>query len=203
MKKIFCLTLAVWMLLSLAACKGTESNPSTHSGSSASEGNETTPPSPAEVEAAIAAALGDGYQATVDVPEDEMFNCALGQADLEKIDSYVAKQALISAVDLDSVVVAKCKEEAYAEELVKIFNEKFEMVSSYAAQYSFALSKVQGTRICRVGDTVLYILAGASPDQNATQEEAARLAAAEYEKIDGALKELYGFVPENLAALSR
>ncbi|MBQ1371946.1 MAG: DUF4358 domain-containing protein, partial [Oscillospiraceae bacterium] len=172
MKKLLCLILAVCIVLSFAACNGAGSSQASSTDASSSEKESQAAPTPAEIEAAIAKALGEGDLATVDVPEEELFTCALGEADLTKLDSYVAKQTLVSAVDLDSIVIAKCKDEAYAEELLSQFNEKFQQVSDYAAQYPFNLPKVQATRIYRVEDTVMYILAGANPDQNASEEEA-------------------------------
>lgn len=47
----------------------------------------------------------------------------------------------------------------------------------------------------------MYITAGATPDENASEEDAAKLADEEYKKIDNAVKELFGTLPENLAVI--
>ncbi|MDE7230057.1 MAG: hypothetical protein K2N56_06205, partial [Oscillospiraceae bacterium] len=62
--------------------------------------------------------------------------------------------------------------------------------------------KVNGTRIYRIGDTVMFILAGRSPENGISTDEEAALAEAEYAKIDGAIKKLFGYIPENLAEIT-
>ena len=228
MKKLLCLALAVLMLFALAACAQNNNETKTP----ATNAPDTQPPetkapetkapetqapetkapetepapaqgyTPAEIEAAIAAALGDGYLATVQIPEDEIYTCPLGWLeDASVVESWVAKQAAISALNPDNVVVAKCKTAADAETVVQAFNNCFAQQIGYSRQYPFSVAKVEGCRICRVEDTVMYILTGAEADPEADEEAAARLAAAEYEKVDAALQTLFGFVPENLAEI--
>lgn len=224
MKKLLCLALAVLMLLALAACAGntTPTDPKNDTAPATQTPDTKAPdtqapdtqapeteapapaelPSPAEIEAAIAAALGDGYLATVDVPEEEIYMCPLGWVeDMSILDSWVAKQALISAVDLDNVVVAKCKDAADTEKVVNAFNNSFAQACGYVSQYPFNVAKVQNARIYCVGDTVMFLMAGASADAEADEEAAAQLAASEYEKIDAAVEALFGFLPENLAVV--
>lgn len=215
MKKLICLALAVLMLFALTACAQnnnetrTPENAVPETQSSGTKAPETTQapaaselPSPAEIEAAIAAALGDGYLATVDVPEEEIYICPLGWLeDMSILDSWVAKQALISAVDLDNVVIAKCKDAADTEKVVDAFNNSFAQACGYVRKYPFGVAKVENARIYKVDDTVMMILAGASPDENMEAEVEAKLAADEYAKIDAALEKLFGFLPENLAVI--
>lgn len=214
MKKLLCLALAVLMLFALAACAEnptpTESKNDTTPATDAPETKapDTTAapapaelPSPVEIEAAVAAALGDGYLATVDVAEEEIYLCPLGWLeDMSILESWVAKQAVISAVDLDNVVVAKCKDAADTEKVVEAFNNSFAQTVSYVRQYPFGTAKVLGARIYRVGDTVMFLMAGASDDSGDAETEA-KLAETEYAKIDAALEKLFGFVPENLAVI--
>lgn len=215
MKKILCLVLAALLLLSLAACS--ENEPGTETAAPTGEPAKTDAPvstgepakteeplpsrfpSPEEIEAAVAEAVGaENYLAVADVPEDELWSCVLADADMDKIDSYVAKVALVTALNMDTVVVAKCKDAAYANDLVKIFQKGHTRIMDYVKQYPFNVPKSENARIYKVGNLVMLILAGADPDAEATEEEAARLAQAEYEKIDNALRELFGMMPENL-----
>ena len=194
MKKIIALLMAALVVLSFAACgKKPEDE---------SKAPEMKSATPAEIEAAIANALGDGYLATETVSEEEIFNCALGYLDMEKVKSYVAKVALITAIDHDTVVVAEC-EEGYADEAVSLFNENFANTLSYIRLYPFGVAKAEGARIYKVGNTVMYIIAGANSEEEISAEEEAKLAASEYEKIDNALKELFGALPENLAVIPK
>ena len=156
---------------------------------------------PAALEAAIAAALGEGYGSTVDVPEDEVWSCALGYLDLDQISDYVAKQALIPSLDMDSVVIVRCKDAAYADEAVQRFNESFAQTMSYIRMYPFGVAKVEGARLYQAGDIVMYIIGGASAEADASAEDEQLLADAEYAKIDEAIKSVLGYLPENLAVI--
>ena len=220
MKKLLCLALAVLMLFTLAACAEepapTEPKNDTAPATQApdtqapdTQAPETTQapapaevPTPAEIEAAIAAALGDGYLAVVEIPEDEIFTSPVGWLeDISIVDSWVAKQAAVSALNPDNVAVVKCKTAADAETVVQAFNNCYAQQVGYSRQYPFSVAKVEGCRIYRVEDTVMYVLAGADADPEAGEEAAAQLAAAEYAKIDAAVEALFGFVPENLAVI--
>lgn len=216
MKKHIAIITAAALAFTLTACNNAESKPnnpqnSSSSSSSSNTNNESTsktdnkpdtPPStslsPKDVEMAIAKALGNGYLCTADVLDDEIGLSCIGWLDLTKIDEYVVKQPTIYAQD--TVGIVKCQE-GYADEAAKIFNDRFAQSISYIRQYPFDVAKVEGTRIYKVGDIVMYITAGAAADAEMSDEDAAKLAAAEYEKIDSAIKDLFGTLPENLAVM--
>lgn len=203
MKKILALLLAAIMVMSFAACSSNKPAEPSKPDSSQTDTNkpsEMKTATPEEIEAAIAKALGDGYLATMDVPEDEMWASAISRLDLTKVKTYVAKQAENVSLDMDSVVIAEC-EDGYADEAVKLLNESLAQTVDYIRQYPFGVAKVEGARLYKAGNTVMLIIAGASADENATAEDEAKLAAAEYEKIDNALKALFGSLPENLAVI--
>ena len=194
MKKVLIILLTALMVLSMAACGSSGKQDD----SKASEPAKAA--TPEEIEAAVADALGDGYLCTETISEDGLWGCPLGNLDMDKVKSYVAKEAAVKAVNVDTVVVAEV-EEGYADEAVDAFNESCAQTVSYIRQYPFGVPKVEGARIFKVGNTVMLILAGASADQDATAEDEAKLAAAEYEKVDNALKDLFGSLPENLAVV--
>lgn len=212
MKKYIATITAAVLALMLTACSNTESKPNnSQSSKSGNINNESTSktdskpdtpqsdePSPKEIEAAIAKALGDGYLCTADTPDEEMGLSCIGWLDLTKVDEYVVKQPTIYAQD--AVGIVKCKE-GYADEAAKILNDRFAQSISYIRQYPFDVAKVEGTRIYRVGDILMYITAGAPTTAEMSDEDAAKLAASEYEKIDNAIKELFGSLPENLAVM--
>lgn len=212
MKKHIAIITAAVLALTLTACSNTESKPndpqSSNSGNinnestsktdSKPDNSQSAAPSPKEIEAAIAKALGDGYLCTADVPDEEMGLSCIGWLDFTKIDEYVVKQPTIYAQD--AVGIVKCKE-GYADEAATILNDHFAQSISYIRQYPHDIAKVEGTRIYKIGDIVMYITAGAAPDANTSDEDAAKLAASEYEKIDNAIKEIFGSLPENLAVI--
>ena len=121
MKKFSAAVLALVMAFSMAACssnngqKGSESTKATTAATEATKesSKETNAPAkdatPEEIEAAIAKKLGDGYLCTVNIPEEELSFGALGYVDLTTVEKYVAKQTTVPSVNLDNVIVVKCK----------------------------------------------------------------------------------------------
>lgn len=225
--KRFLSLLLVLLMLFLTGCgaKGSKADNKTSNNSKANENNKTTDntnktptpdngntnktPSdngnwngktytPAEIEAAIARVIGDGYNATVDVPMEEMYSCALADADFSKIENYVAKLTLVPSVQQDQVVIATAKDAAYADELVTLYNKEYERSTMYAKQYPMEPHKLTRARIYKVGNTVMYIIAGRSPEQGMDDTACINLADAEYKKIDDMIRDLYGYLPENL-----
>lgn len=215
MKKILTIALTASFILTFAGCSNGANNSSqsstsnfSSSNSSSSNSSSNKPDSkpdekkaitPAEVEAAIAKVLGEGYLCTADVPADEINLSCIGQLDGSKIESYVLKKPTIYCQD--TVAVVKCKD-GYADEAVQILNDYFAQTISYIRQYPFDVAKVEGTRIFKFGDIVMYITAGAAASGEISAEDEAKLAASEYEKIDSAIKELFGTSPKNLAVIT-
>ena len=186
MKKIVALVLAALMLLPLVACGG----------------SKTMDASPAEIEAAIAKALGDGYLCTVDVTGDDLATSVVSDVDMSQVEEFVVKTTAVPAMNLDRVAILKCKD-GYADQAVEALNAAFANTISYIRLYPFGTAKVEGARLYKVGNTVIYVLAGQQPDYEMSDEDAAKLAAAEYEKVDAAIKGLAGSVPENLAVIPK
>lgn len=223
MKKYLAIALTALMVMSLAGCSGTTNSSSDSSSASSTvnsdassdktDDNSGSKPanssdsnsdaeksvSPADIEAAIAKALGEGYLCTEDVPADEINLSCIGWLDSSKIESYVLKKP--TTYCQDSVAVIKFKE-GYADEAVDILNKYFAQNISYIRQYPFDVAKVEGTRIFRFDDTVMYITASAPASGELSAEDEAKLAASEYEKIDSAIKELFGTSPKNLAVIT-
>lgn len=81
-------------------------------------------------------------------------------------------------------------------------HESYAQTLSYSRLYSFSVAKVEGARLYKFGDTVIFVIGGALAENGASAEDKAKLAASEYEKIDSAIKELFGTLPENLAVVT-
>lgn len=222
MKRFTLILLTAFMILSLFSCSSTRADKNSGFGDDSSATETVTPDTkpdtskeeekpdtkpeenqdvtPADVEAAIAKALGDGYFCTAYVPESELFLSNMAGIDLSQLDDYIAKQAVITAVYMDTVIVMKCKP-GYADTAVDILNENYARTISYIRQYPFGVAKVEGARLYKIGDIVMFILAGDCAPSDATAEDEAKLAASEYEKIDKVIKDLFGSVPQNLAII--
>lgn len=217
MKKYLAIALTALMVMSLAGCSSSTNSSSDSSSagstvnsdsasdksddSSDSDSNAENDVSPADVEAAIAKALSDGYLSTVDAPEDELFSTVVSSIDFSQVGDYVIKQARVSSVNPDTVVVLNCKS-GYADTAVNLINESYAQTLSYSRLYSFSVAKVEGARLYKFGDTVIFVIGGALAENGASAEDEAKLAASEYEKIDSAIKELFGTLPENLAVVT-
>ena len=151
-----------------------------------------------EIEKKIIEAVGkDNYLADTEIDTDTLKN-SFG-LDMSKIESHIAKENSISSINPDITVILKTKD-GYADEAVTKLNEKFAVNVSYVRQYDFGTQKVLNARIYKEGDYVIYIIGGKSYDGEDKEEES-KLAGSEYEKIDNALKDLFGHKMENKAVV--
>lgn len=191
MKRFFVLLIGFVLLVSLAACSTNQGNNQSDEGGKTD--NTPLEQSPAEIEAAIADALGDGYLSPDDMPEFRLLK-NIPDLDLDKVDSYVAKETRLSSHD--TVIVVKCKEASYTDDVVKIFNDYLATLFDEIREYPVGVAKVENARLFKANDTVMFIIGGAPA---LTEEEEAKLAISEYKKIDAAIKELLGYSPKNLA----
>ena len=211
MKKSTLILTSLILALTLASCgsQQPDSKDTTNSGSETTASDTTKSDdkkndnsdseiAPASIEKAIADAVGsDNYLCNVDFDSDWFANYY--GFDMSKVKSYVAKQNAISSVNPDTVIVLEV-EDGYADTAVELLNKSYAQTVSYIRQYPFGVGKVVNARICKEGNYVMYILAGASYTGDDAEKED-ELAVAEYAKIDAALKDLFGETPENLAVV--
>lgn len=196
MKKV--IILAVLMVMSFAGCSNNSGKPNTKPDSNNSTvhpDENKTAATPAEIEEAIKKAIGkDNYLCDTDISAE-----ALAERyglDMTKVEAFTAKENSNTSLNLDVVIILKVKD-GYAADAVKAINGGFEETVSYIRLYPFVVAKVEGARLYQNGNIVAMILAGARASDNASAEDDAKLASAEYKKIDEAWKTLFGFVPKN------
>lgn len=220
MKKLNAIILAAVMLASITGCNADTESKEQNNSTSQSEGkndntsktdssSETenksddnsqtdekkTDATPKEIEAAVAKALGDGY--ICDTPITESFMIPF---DTSLAESYVAKQNSLSSVNLDTIFVVKAKD-GCADDIVNSINESYAQTISYIRQYPFGVAKVEGARLYKNGNMVIFVIAGDPGTAETTEEEAAKLATSEYEKIDNVLKDYFDLT--NLAVIPK
>ena len=199
MKKTITTILAACMALSMAACSSKPEASDASAAPSAQSEQAAKSAEPKDIEAAIAGAVGDGYLATVEVGTEDLYLTPLADLDMSKFSSYVCKQAVTPSVDADKVVIVKLSDTAYGDEVVKAFNADFQQSVHYIHQYPFGVKKVEGGRIYKTDDLVIYVIAGKSADENAAEDAETKLANDEYAKIDSAIQNQIGTLPANLA----
>lgn len=197
MKRIALIFLSLLMVFSLGSCgKGADNKKTDDNGRSSTVVTVTA--TPAEIEEKIAQAIGaDNYLCDTDIDKDWLQNSF--QLDMSKVESYVAKQNAIASVNPDTVIVLKTKD-GYADEAVAKLNDSFAQMVGYIRQYPFGTAKVLNARLYQSGDYVIYVIAGASYDGEDSEAEN-KLAVSEYAKIDEAVQDVFGTLPENLAVV--
>lgn len=199
MKKIFAFILATLMLISFAACSnqsgGNNDKKPDSNNSTITPGDKTSSVKPADIEKAIKEAIGkDGYLCDTDISAEDLANRY--DLDMTKVETFVAKENSVSSVNLDTVIILQVKA-GYEADAIKAINGTYEQTVSYIRQYPFGVAKVEGARLYQNGNVVALILAGANAKDNATAEDRAKTADAEYQKIDNAWKSLFGSLPQN------
>ena len=219
MKKFTVILMAMVMALSCAACSNTNKNTSNNNSGNTSSSTDTkkddnknnsknnndnnksdnkteVKATTVEIEKKIADAVGkDNYLCDLEIDKDTMTNYY--GFDMAKVESYTAKQNKIASVNPDTVIILKVKD-GYAGKAVEALNTSYSQMVDYIRQYPFGTQKVMNARIYQSGNYVMYILAGASYDGEDSDAEA-KLAKSEYEKIDNAVKSIFGEVPANSA----
>lgn len=200
--------LSILLLVLLAACENKTDSSKTTKKAQEQEAtatkkaeNKALPAgvTPQAIEAAIAQVLGDGYVADMDIPEDELPLSPLGEIDMSKLDSYVAKQNAVPSVHADTVIIVKCKDASYADRVVDGFNAFYKHSREYFTVYPLEPFKLTQGRLYKADDIVMYIIAGAPlPETPLLEPEQMEYAKAEYDKIDNAVKEVLGYLPQNL-----
>ena len=204
MKKLASLLLALTLLFSAASCGQNKTPDDTKTSEDTKQTEKTDATTDTQkkdadaVEQAIADAIGeDNYLCNTDIDENWFANYY--GFDMTQIEDYTARQNTIASVNPDTVIVLKVKD-GYADTAAACLNKSFSQLVSYIRQYPFGVAKVEGARIYVSGNYVLYIIAGASYDGEDSEGEI-KLADAEYEKIDAAVKTLFGALPDNLAEI--
>ncbi len=183
MKKISAILMMFVFLLGMVAC------------SSAGE-KKTVTMTPQEMEEKIAEVLGEeNYFCNKEITQDWMESSY--QFDFTQIESYVAKQNSISAVNPDTVIILKVAD-GYQEEAVSLLNKLYRSKVEYSKLYTFSVPKVEAARIYQSGQYVMFLLAG-ERYLGEDNEEGTVIALREYEKIDAVLEEIFGEKLKNLA----
>lgn len=214
MRKIELVILAGVIALSLSACAGKkDAQQETTTQQTTTQQNETQTQKETDkdsdkkndsmsiksIEDAVVQAIGEENY-LCDVEKDKTMLFASLELDESQIVEYIAKENSISSVHLDQIMIFKVKD-GYADTVVDKINDDFAQTVGYVRQYPFGVAKVLNARLYKSGNYVVFVLAGADYDGGDSEAEE-KLAEEEYAKIDKAMEEIFGTVPENLIVVS-
>ncbi len=183
MKRILALTLALVLMLSLAACggKGKDDN-----GSSGDGGADLTAQ---EIMDALQKQLGDSFDC--DMAEDADRMSAYWGLDMSKIESWAAMSNSNASINPSTAVVLQVKD-GYAQDAAALLQSGYEQMLSYARMYDMDLQKVLQARLFVNGNCVALLILGAEGDWEASEEAQAQFASQEAAKVDSAWKAIFG-----------
>ena len=180
MKRILTFVLALAMALSLAAC-----------GSKADDnsGKTDVDMTAQEIMDTLKEKLGDSFECDVDGTEDSM--SSYWGLDMAQVESWASMSNSNSAINPSAAVVLKVKD-GYAQDAAALLQDRYEQLLSYSRMYDMDLQKVLQARLFVNGNYVALLILGATGDWQLSDEELAKFAADEAEKVDAVWGEIFG-----------
>ena len=153
-------------------------------------------PSLADVEAAVAKALGSGYLCNSEFTLKDLKDYYGMKLDPERIEELLVRKYLApESTSADVLILLKAKD-GYATSAAEIMARSYSSTREYSQTYNIDIQKIDEARLYVLGDYVIYAIVGAS-GKDLSGEEAAKLAISEYAKFDAAIKEVFGTVSDN------
>lgn len=194
LKKITSIVVIGVMCVALAACgkeeqgndavittdNGSGNEQQTDTTSGAVQGNYKNDVSTADIEAAVAQALGENYLPDMAVETLE----GLGITE-DMYDEFIYKTPMISG-NVDTLIVVKAKEGRVADVETKL-NEFRDYNINDVLQYPMNLTKVQCAQVTSVGNYAIFVQLGAALGSDASD---AAIAASEKELTDDELAQI-------------
>ncbi len=180
MKRILTFVLALAMALSLAAC-----------GSKADDnsGKTDVDMTAQEIMDTLKEKLGDSFECDVDGTDDSM--SGYWGLDMAQVESWASMSNSNSAINPSAAVVLKVKD-GYAQDAAALLQDRYEQLLSYSRMYDMDLQKVLQARLFVNGNYVALLILGATGDWQLSDEELAKFAADEAEKVDAVWGEIFG-----------
>ena len=181
MKRILTFVLALSMALSLAACGSkTDDN---------KKNNTEVTMTAQEIMDTLKEKLGDSFECDVAEAEDNI--SGYWGLDMGQVESWASMSNSNSAVNSSYAVIVKVKD-GYAQDAAALLQTGYEQILSYSRMYNMDLQKVLQARLFVNGNYVALLILGAEGDWEASDEEQAKFAAGEADKVDSAWKALFG-----------
>ena len=183
MKRILTFVLALIMALSLAACGGkADDNKKNDSGAEVTMTAQ-------EIMDTLKEKLGDSFECDVDGTDDSM--SGYWGLDMAQVESWASMSNSNSAINPSAAVVLKVKD-GYAQDAAALLQDRYEQLLSYSRMYDMDLQKVLQARLFVNDNYVALLILGATGDWQLSDEELAKFAADEAEKVDAVWGEIFG-----------
>ena len=179
MKRILTFFLALTMVLSLAACGGKADD---------NKGKTEVTMTAQEIMDTLKEKLGDSFGCDVAEAEDNI--SGYWGLDMGQVESWASMSNSNSAVNSSYAVIVKVKD-GYAQDAAALLQTGYEQILSYSRMYNMDLQKVLQARLFVSGNYVALLILGAEGDWEASDEEQAKFAAGEADKVDSAWKALF------------
>ena len=147
---------AVMLAASLAGCGQSSKNDAVQESTAVEEVGYKDDVACADLQAAVAAELGENYWPNMDIPAEfltEMYGVAA-----DTYDEYVAQMPMIST-NVDTLIIVKAKEGS--EQAVEdALNNYYQVSTENAMQYPMNLGKVQAAKVKTFGRYVCFVQLG-------------------------------------------
>ena len=187
MKRILTFVLALSMALSLAACGSkTDDN---------KKNNTEVTMTAQEIMDTLKEKLGDSFECDTAESEDRM--SGYWGLDMSRVESWASMSNSNSSINPSTAVIVKVKD-GYAQDAAALLQSSYEQTLSYSRMYNMDLQKVLQARLFVNGNYVALLILGAEGDWEASDEEQAKFAAEEADKVDSAWKALFGSVSNSI-----
>ena len=186
MKRILTFVLALSMALSLAAC-GSKSDDNS--------GKTDVDMTAQEIMDTLKEKLGDSFECDTAESEDRM--SGYWGLDMSRVESWASMSNSNSSINPSTAVIVKVKD-GYAQDAAALLQSSYEQTLSYSRMYNMDLQKVLQARLFVNGNYVALLILGAEGDWEASDEEQAKFAAEEADKVDSAWKALFGSVSNSI-----
>ena len=178
MKRILTFVLALTMALSLAACGG-----------KADDNKADVDMTAQQIMDTLKEKLGDSFPC--DALEDEDRMSGYWGLDMSKVEDWAAMSNSNSSLNPSTAVIVKVKD-GYAQDAAALLQRGYEQTLSYSRMYNMDLQKVLQARLFVNGNYVALLILGAEGDWEASDEEQAKFAAEEADKVDSAWSGIFG-----------
>ena len=186
MKRILTFALAMVMVFSLAACGSkADDNKKDNNKKNNTEVAMTTQ----EILTGLKEKLGESFDC--DTTEDESRMSGYWGLDMSKVEDWAAMSNSNSSLNPSTAVIVKVKD-GYAQDAAALLQRGYEQTLSYSRMYNMDLQKVLQARLFVNGNYVALLILGAEGDWEASDEEQAKFAAEEADKVDSAWSGIFG-----------